>query len=602
MNMSVLRSTVASVLLLLFWTTASSTGKWADWKVQSRAMEPLSADQVFVLEPTQLEGDTPTARGNIASNHYIYRASLKAEDATGNAVPLELPEGSIHEDEFFGKTEVYEAPAVRIGFPPNGVGEVTLLWQGCATSGVCYPPQEVKVSLGETSAPLASTSASQPTSARSLSLELSEEQQAAEQLTSQNPVTSAAVFFGLGLLLAFTPCSLPMIPIVSSIVVGGASPRRAFILAAVYTLSMALVYAVVGVLAGMVGANLQAALQTPWLLTAFAVLFIVLATSLFGAFELRMPARVQERLNATSQGKQGGSMFGAAGLGLLSALLVGPCMTAPLAGAMLYVGQSGSAMTGGIALFMLGIGMGSPLVLIAGFGASLLPKPGPWMERVRTAFGYVMLAMAVMMVSRFLPESFSLALWGSLLIALAVGLFGWASGAQSMDGRALGALRSLGLMSGIWGLLLLLGAATGGHSLTAPLSHTNAQSTAPATAVQFIAANEPIEVEQRIAEAARQGKWTLVDFYADWCISCHVNESNVLKAPKVVERLSKMQVLRPDVTANGASAKELLRRWNVQGPPTLILVGPDGKERRAQRLIGELTEQQFLDALNAAGV
>lgn len=600
MSISVLRSALLS-LLLLVGTTGSIASNWSSWPHQSRATEPLSAEHVFTLTPVQAVGSKPTVTGNIASNHYIYRTSLKAEDAAGNPVELQLPAGVIHEDEFFGKTEVYESPSISIGFVNTAAQEVTLHWQGCATSGICYPPQVATVALADhtsTATPSANNSVAKIKSAPT---RLSEEQEAAEKLTSLNPIVSAAVFLGFGLLLAFTPCSLPMIPIVSTIVIGGASARRALALACTYTVSMAAVYAGMGVLAGLLGANLQAALQTPWLLSAFAALFVVLAISLFGAFELRMPAVVQQRLNTAGQGQKGGSLPGAMFLGVLSALLVGPCMTAPLAGAMLYVGQSGSAATGGIALFMLGIGMGVPLVLIASFGARLLPKPGPWMERVRTAFGYVMLGMAILILSRFLPESIGMALWGSLLVATAVGLFGWASSAPTLDGRALGMLRSLGMLSGIWGLLVLIGASMGSQSLAAPLSRLGTQTAVPAPGMKFIAAQSISDVDRHLAAASAQGQWTLIDFYADWCISCHVNEKNALRAPKVVERLSQLQVLRPDVTANVATSKELLQRWGVQGPPTMLLVGPDGKERRAQRLIGELTEQQLLEALDEAG-
>src|SRR5690606_29256825 len=252
---------------------------------------------------------------------------------------------------------------------------------------------------------------------------LAEDVGVARQLAALGPVAGTLLFFGFGLLLAFTPCTLPMIPIVSSMVVGSqAAPRRALGLSLAYVLAMAAAYAVVGVMAGLAGANLQAMLQSPWLLGSFAALFLLLASSLFGLFELQLPSAMVNRVESAGRGRSGGSVGGAAALGFLSALLVGPCMTAPLAGALLYIGQTGSAVQGGLALFALGLGMGLPLLVIAVFGARVLPKPGAWMDRVRVAFGYVMVGMAVMMLDRFLPGSVSLVLWGAWVLSVAIGL------------------------------------------------------------------------------------------------------------------------------------------------------------------------------------
>ncbi|MGO1891657.1 MAG: protein-disulfide reductase DsbD, partial [Luteimonas sp.] len=405
-----------------------------------------------------------------------------------------------------------------------------------------------------------------------------------------------------GLLLSFTPCVLPMIPIVSGMVMGsGAGPRRAVALTAAYVLAMAATYAAVGVAAGLAGANLQAALQSPWLLGSFAALFLVLAASLFGAFELRLPAALANRLDRASRGREGGSIAGAAALGLLSALLVGPCMTAPLAGALLYIGQSGSALTGGVALFALGLGMGLPLMLIAVFGARILPRPGPWMERVRRVFGYVMVAMAIYMLDRFVPGPIGLMLWGAWVLSIAVGLFAWAR-AQPAEGHGGWPLRFAAVFAGLWSTLMLVGAAAGGDSALRPLERfgTAVAVEAPLTP-DYVAAKSVADVDARIAEAGARGQWTLIDFYADWCVSCHVIEREVFGDPAVAARLAYMQVLRPDVTANDAVDRELLGHWQVPGPPTLILVGPDGRERRAQRTVGEVDAGGFLARLDAAG-
>lgn len=432
---------------------------------------------------------------------------------------------------------------------------------------------------------------------------VAEDQAAAHRLAALGPVAGTLLFFGLGLLLAFTPCTLPMIPIVSTIVVGTqVSPRRALVLSSSYVLAMAGTYAGVGVAAGLAGANLQATLQSPWLLGAFALLFLVLASSLFGLFELRLPSALVNRVEAAGRGRTGGSVGGAAALGLLSALLVGPCMTAPLAGALLYIGQTGSAVQGGLALFALGLGMGLPLLAIAVFGARVLPKPGAWMERVRVAFGYIMLAMAVTMVSRFLPGVITLMLWGAWLLAVAVGLIAWAY-ALSERPRAGWSLRFVAALLGVWSVLCLVGAASGSNSVLQPLAHLRSAGPAPAAAsIDYIAAKSAADVDARVAEGGQRGQWTLIDFYADWCVSCHVIERKVFGDTAVAQRLAGMQVLRPDVTRNDAVDQALLKRWGVMGPPTLILVGPDGKERRDLRMVGEMDARAFQAKLDAAGV
>lgn len=432
---------------------------------------------------------------------------------------------------------------------------------------------------------------------------LAEDQAAAARLASAGPILGALLFFGFGLLLAFTPCTLPMIPIVSSLVVGGgAGPRRALALSTVYVLAMATTYAAVGVVAGMAGANLQAALQSPWLLGPLAVLFLVLAASLFGAFELRLPAALANRLELASRRRQGGSVTGAAALGLLSALLVGPCMTAPLAGALLYIGQTGSAVVGGLALFALGLGMGLPLVLIATFGARVLPKPGPWMERVRQVFGFVMVGMAITMLVRFVPGQVALVLWGLWGLGIALGLFSWARSRSACHGGH--TLRLGALFAGLWSVMMLVGAAAGGDSPLRPLEVLGGQASATAAVPKpdYIAAKSVEDVDGLIAEAGRQGRWTLVDVYADWCVSCHVIEREVFGDAAVAERLAGMQVLRPDVTGYDTTDQALLKRWQVMGPPALILIGPDGQERRAQRSVGEVDARTFAARLDAAGV
>ncbi len=555
--------------------------------------EFLPAEDVFVLDPLVTQAEQTSLTGTVAPGYYVYRHSLSLADANGAAVALALPAGQAKHDEFFGDTEIYSGQVPPLHFPADAQGPLTLHWQGCAEAGICYPPQTV--TLAASGGVAGSAAEAAPAS------ELAQDEAAARRLASLSPVSGVLLFFGFGLLLAFTPCTLPMIPIVSTMVVGGqVRAARAFALSLVYVLAMAGTYALVGVAAGLAGANLQATLQSPWLLSAFAGLFLVLAASLFGAFELRLPAGLLNRVESAGRGRAGGSLLGAGALGVLSALLVGPCMTAPLAGALLYISQTGSAFYGGMALFALGLGMGLPLLAIAVFGARILPRPGAWMDRVRVAFGYVMVAMAIWMLERILSPALSLLLWGAWLLTLAVGLLGW-SAALAQRPRGAWTLRSVAAVAGVWAVLMMAGAASGGVSLLQPL----ARSSAPAPTLSASAAPAAVktvqEVQSRLDAAAAAGQWTLIDFYADWCVSCKVIEATVFGDPRVAARLSGMQVLRPDVTLNDRQDRDLLKHWGVMGPPTLILVGPDGQERRAQRTVGEISADAFLQRLDAAG-
>lgn len=615
--MSVYRIARAALILCCFAVGSA----WASSSLFSSGNEPefLDPADVFTLEQVQQQGDEYVVQGHVADRYYVYRHSLKLVDDQENDVKLALPAGTPKHDEFFGDTEIYTGNTARLRFPATASGPLTLHWQGCAEDGICYPPQTMQISAVAATAVVDGQAVEQPPGASeaesgsdggrdsaslSSGANVAEDQAAAQRLASLGPVAGTLLFFGFGLLLAFTPCTLPMIPIVSSMVVGSqAKPRRAFVLSLSYILAMAGTYAAVGVAAGLAGANLQATLQSPWLLGSFAALFLILASSLFGLFELRLPSAVVNRLQSAGRTGSGGSVTGAAALGFLSALLVGPCMTAPLAGALLYIGQTGSAFQGGLALFALGLGMGLPLLAIAVFGARVLPKPGAWMERVRVAFGYAMVGMAVMMLARFLTGTVSLVLWGAWVLLVAVGLVAWAQAVAARQ-RLVWALRSGAVLTGLWSLFMLVGAASGGGSILQPLTHLRgAPVAAAATAkVSYVQAKSVADVDARLAQAAARGQWALIDFYADWCVSCHVIERNVFGDPAVAARMASMQIVRPDVTHNDTTDKELLKHWGVMGPPTLILVGPDGTERRDLRVVGEINASDFLERLNTAGV
>ncbi|MGH8085874.1 MAG: protein-disulfide reductase DsbD [Lysobacter sp.] len=601
-----------AVLGLLMFSSLGATAQGLDWlDAAAPEAEFLEARDVFRIEQATDAAGGTRLQGVIAPGYYLYRHRLKAK-VGGREVALMLPDGQTTTDEFFGTTEIYR-DTFEFGVANTQATTATLHWQGCADAGICYPPQTMQVDLaapalrggsGDTS-PTPAAATAPPSAIRAVTPDvaagsIAEDQAIARRLAASGPWMAIALFFGMGLLLAFTPCVLPMIPIVSSLVVGGKpSPARALGLSAAYVLPMATVYAALGVVAGLSGANLQAALQHPWLLGAFAALFVVLALSMFGVFQLQLPAWLRSRLDGASRRSTGGSLVGAATLGVLSALLVGPCMTAPLAGALLYIGQSGSAVMGGLSLFALGVGMGVPLLLIAMFGARVLPKPGPWMTRVQAVFGFVLLALAVSMLDRFVGASISLVLWGAWLMAVAAGLMALAASSAATPFRLWGS-RTAAATAVVWAVALLVGGAGGGQDPWQPLAGLHAgTSQSTAATPGYVEVKSVEDVAARLDAAGARGQWTLVDFYADWCVSCHVIEREVFGDPRVASVLAQMQVLRPDVTANDATDQALMRHWEVQGPPTLMLIAPDGREQRQVRVVGEIDADGFLARLQS---
>ena len=533
----------------------------------------LPVNQAFVLTHDRQADGQMRLYFQIKQGYYLYQKRLKFDGLPADLQP-QLPPALNHHDEFFGDSAVYR-DQLELLIPANAQGQLRLGWQGCADAGLCYPPQTTAIDLGGSVTPVA---------------EQASDQALASGLQSASLAWSLLAFFGLGLLLAFTPCSLPMLPILAGLVLGnGASARRGWLLAGVYVLSMALVYAALGVVAALLGASLQAWLQQPWLLGSLAGLFILLALPMFGAFELQLPAALRDRLDRAGQGTRGGNLFGAALLGALSGLLLGPCMTAPLAGALLYIAQSGDVLQGALVLFSLGLGMGVPLLLLVTLGNRYLPRPGAWMNRVKGVFGFVFLAMALYTVRSLLAAPVVLALSGAWLIAL-----GWAMWPAL---QRLPALRALPLLGALWGGLLLVGAAAGGDDLWQPL-RPFAGGPAPA-AVQkadehFVTVSSPEALQRELDAAKARGQWVMVDYYADWCMSCKVMEKQVFSRPDIQSSLAGVHLLRLDVTADSAASRALLQRYQVPGPPSIIWLGPEGDERRARRITGEVDAAAFL--------
>ena len=533
----------------------------------------LPVEQAFVLTHDRQADGQMRLYFQIKPGYYLYQKRLKFDGLPSYQQP-QLPPALNHHDEFFGDSAVYR-DQLELLLPANAQGQLRLGWQGCADAGLCYPPQTTSIDLGGSVAPAA---------------EQASDQALASGLQQGRLAWSLLAFFGLGLLLAFTPCSLPMLPILAGLVLGnGASARRGWLLAGVYVLSMALVYAALGVVAALLGASLQAWLQQPWLLGSLAGLFIILALPMFGAFELQLPAALRDRLDRAGQGTRGGNLYGAALLGALSGLLLGPCMTAPLAGALLYIAQSGDVLQGALVLFALGLGMGVPLLLLVTLGNRYLPRPGAWMDRVKAVFGFVFLAMAMYTVRSLLPASLLLALAGAWLVALA-----WAAWPAL---QRLPALRAGPLLGALGGGLLLVGAAAGGDDLWQPLRPFAGGAAAPATAAHaedsFVTVSRPEDLQRELDAAKSRGQWVMLDYYADWCVSCKVMEKQVFSRSDVQAGLAGVHLLRLDVTANSPASKALLQRYQVPGPPSIIWIGPEGEERRARRITGEVDAAAF---------
>lgn len=539
----------------------------------------LPVEKAFVFTSERLDSGETQLYWQVTDGYYLYQKRLKFDGLPAELHPV-LPEGESHSDEFFGEQQVYRQ-GLELKIPASATGQIKVGFQGCADAGLCYPPQTQVVDLGGSTVTSAANEAP--------------DQALASGLQQRALGWSLLVFFGLGLLLAFTPCTLPMLPILAGLIVGsGATPKRGFALAASYVVSMAMVYATMGVLAALLGANLQALLQNPWLLGSFAAVFVLLALPMFGFFELQLPVAVRDRLENVSRNQRGGSLIGAGVLGALSGLLVGPCMTAPLAGALLYIAQSGNALHGGLILFAMGIGIGVPLLLLVTVGNRFLPKPGAWMNLLKGVFGFLFLATALLMLRPVLDESLWVGLCGALLLIAAYSAWKQSEG----FGRVAHLFGASSLLLGVWGSLLMIGAAGGSDDLLKPLqvySTANASNLArPVGHDAFTTIKDPAALQRELDAAQAQGQWVLLDYYADWCVSCKVMEKQVFGQPRVLDALSDVRLLRLDVTADNAASRELLGRYKVPGPPSFLWIGADGEERRSQRITGEVDADTFL--------
>lgn len=565
--------------------------------------ELLPADQAFHFSAEADGPETIQLHWQIADGYYLYRKQFKIEKLQGSTKlgNPQFPPGKPKDDPEFGTTEVYYhsvTAAVPLRRSQAQTEKLTLKvgFQGCAERGVCYPPMQKTITL---TLPATATSAQSSDASPPSTETLAEQDRIAKVMKEQSFWWILLIFLGFGVGLSFTPCVFPMLPILSGIIVGQGkhiTTTRAFLLSLSYVIASALMYTVFGILAGLFGANLQAAFQNPWIIGAFSAVFVLLALSMFGLYQLQMPPSWQTRL-ANWRGGKGGGIVNAAFMGALSALIVGPCVAAPLAGALIYIGQTGDAVLGGAALFALGMGMGLPLIAVGTSAGKLLPRAGLWMNAIRAVFGVILLGVAIWLLERIVPTSVTMVLWALWLIGPAIYL-----GATSpLPERAshwqrLG--KGLGIVMLTYGILLLIGVSAGSRDVLQPLKILSARATPQnIPEVQFQRLTSLEQLTQKISAAKNQGRWVMLDFYADWCISCKELENGTFAHPQVQQALRSLMTLQADVTANASSEKALLRRFNLIGPPAVLFFTPQGQECAAARLIGYVPPEQFLEHL-----
>lgn len=627
----------------LRWLTQLWLLALLSWAGVAMAEGFLPPDKAFAFSAQVVDAQTVRLHWDIAPGYHLYKDRITVQTETPATVwkALQLPPGKDEFDPTFNKTMAVYRGAVDVavhltrGAP---LIDLTVGWQGCAEDGLCYSPdgRALKVALtgfgagknavtviaapadedsaapakpasatGATVATITTTPASKATSSGNSAMDT-----IAQTLASGSLLKAIGVFALAGLLLAFTPCVLPMVPILSSLIAGQSGPvgrGKGLGLAFAYSLGMALVYACFGVAAGLAGEGLAAALQNPWVLGAFAMLLGVLALSMFGVYELQMPSAIQSRATDWSNRFKGGSFVGVFIMGGVSALVVGPCVAAPLAGALVYISQTKDWVLGGVALFSMALGMSVPLLLVGLSAGSLLPRAGAWMERVKQVFGMMLLGVAITLLAPVIAPGLVLLLWAAWLLTGA-GLLGAFMPMAQPQRSGAGAVRGAGFALMAIAGVLLLGAASGGQSVLQPLGHlrlaqgTGAPSAPTAGTVHFERVADTAALDVALAQSQARGQAVMLDFYADWCVACKEFEAFTLSDPTVQKRLAPVRLLQADVTANTAQDKALLKRFGLFGPPGMVFF--DGTPTKAARhqVVGYQNPNDFLAALDTAAI
>jgi thiol:disulfide interchange protein DsbD len=570
----------------------------------------LPVEKAFTVEVRAADARMLVARLTPADSYYLYRDKIRFSIASGEKVGIEtvqLPPGETKQDPNFGQTEVFHAPVqALIRLKRQTPEQVRVIlnvgFQGCSEKGLCYPPvtRQFPIALAalpESATPSMKSSSGLPVQRQVAAPTQAEDRRIAGLLETGNFWLVMASFLGFGLLLSFTPCVLPMIPIVSGMIAGQGNKvtrKRGFVLAATYVFGMAIAYAMAGVIAGLSGTLLSAALQNPWVLGTFAGVFVLLALSMFGFYELQLPSGWQTSASGKSNKLRGGTLAGVFAMGALSAVIVGPCVAAPLAGALLYVGQSRDILLGGSALFVMALGMGLPLLVIGTSAGALLPKAGAWMQTVRNFFGVLLLGTAIWIVSPLIPVVVQMFGWAALLIISGVYLHAFDALPAGASGfRKL--WKGVGVIAVLTGIALLAGGLSGGRDLFQPLSGLRTRANSEETRTRFVRVASLVELEGLLRAA---GKPAMLDFYADWCVSCKEMERFTFQNDEVRQRFAGMLLLQADVTANSAEDAVLLKRFGLFGPPGIIFFDSTGKEIEDARVIGYQPAERFLAVLD----
>jgi thiol:disulfide interchange protein DsbD len=573
----------------------------------------LQADQAFVLSATSAARDRITLHWTVADDYYLYRDKVTVKTTATDAQlgKPSIPGGETKHDEYFGEQVVFhgemaaDVPVVAAA----GVSEVPIevTYQGCADAGLCYPPikKTFVVQLASTQA-VAVAGGVASSGAKPMR---SEQDRISDVVRNGSLLTIIGFFLSAGLLLALTPCVWPMVPILSGIIVGAGSGTpvtrgRAFALSVSYVLGMAATYAIAGAAFALAGQQAQAFFQKPWMIVLFAGLFVWLALGMFGVFTLQAPAWLQERINRLTGQQKQGTLVGTAIIGALSSLIVTACVAPPLVGALAVISQTGDVMRGGLALFALGIGMGAPLLLVGASAGQFLPKAGPWMDTIKQFFGILMLGVAIWMIGRILPASVTLGLWA--VLAFVTGYWLLFMGKKSGGGASL-VRRAVGALAAIYGVMLLAGALSGATDPLQPLARFTSPGATSAGGASAVSHETPFkrikstaDLDAEIATAQAAGKTVMLDFYADWCVSCKEMEKYTFPAPAVRSALANTVMLQADVTANDDVDQALMQRFGILGPPSILFFGTDGAEKADYRVVGFKPAEEFAPHIQQA--
>ena len=601
------------VVLGLLWAVSmlgTAAQAASPWDTAAKNDGFLPPDQAFRVSASADGPSRVRINWVIAQGYYLYQSRLKFATTTAGYTlgKPELPAGDIKQDEYFGKQVVYHVelvarlPVTRTAAAGQDV-TVNVTYQGCATAGLCYPPitkpftislppaNHAGIAIGAAGAG-GSVAGGGGTAAQPF---VAEQDRLARMIRTGGFAAIIATFFGLGLLLSFTPCMLPMVPILSGLIAGQGSKvttGRAFSLSLTYVLGMSLTYTIAGAAFAAAGKQVQAVFQQPWIILVFAAMFIALALSMFGFYTLQVPAAIQTRLSGSSNRQQAGTFGGVAIMGALSALIVTACVAPALVGALLVISQGGDVVRGAVALFAMSLGMGAPLLVIGTSAGRLLPKAGPWMDTVKQLVGALMLGVAAWMIARLVSDRIALLLYAVPLIAVFIVL--WRPRHQGAA-RLLG--RTAAVAAGLYAVLLGVGAARGATDPWRPLSLPGPSA---AVEVSFARVANLAELDRAVSAAAAQGRAVMLDFYADWCTSCKEMERYTFTNPQVRQALSHLTLLRADVTANNADDQAMLKRFGIFGPPTIAFYGNDGHERSAYRVVGYMQAPAFSQVLARA--